>query len=172
MTDAGTTDAGDPFPTCDGTPTFPTTGPLRFSAAMKTTFARACDAFGVCTPWKSEGDRIVLEDNGVWSRALSPDGGLSLNTQVGFSTLSDGYDCRDTDIGSGMVSLTTGLGEGSMTAGYRCNISGGSGGPYGTDPQRAVSLRYGASCMAVTDKLPTPTTNFGTQRRSVIILYR
>lgn len=161
--------AGDPFPTCDGTPVFPTTGPLYFTSGTSTTFSRSCDAFGVCTPWKRGASMELVPSNGANSLQLTLDGGIYLQAR-GPIYGADEYDCYSEDKGSGRVSLATGVGEGTMQTWSWCNIRGGSGGPSSHGDTRAVTLKYGASCVAVTDK--EPTTRYGVQSRNVTIIRR
>jgi hypothetical protein len=158
----------DPLPTCAGTPTFPQSR-LMFASGTKSNYVRTCDAFGVCTPWRRESQQSVRGDNGSGSMTLYPDGNVSLWLQVGQSTLSQSgsstYVCKSQDIGSVSVGAD-GVGTGRMRSGYRCNISGGSGGPYGDDDQRSVSAKLGSTCLAVVDV--APRVQGGQQRMSAL----
>jgi hypothetical protein len=159
---------------CSGPFKLPITGPLVFSGGTKKTYTRSCDAFGNCSAWVLQTSKSVEGDNGNSSFALYPDGSVSLWTQIGWTyssqSGSDTYYCKNLDIGSGKVNPTTGLGTGQMQANYHCDIAGGSGGPYGYDPYRAVNLRLGTTCLAVADADPNPKTAYGTQTKSVITL--
>ena len=98
---------------------------------------------------------------------ITTDRGVYIQARLGAYSVSGSYTCYDHDTGRGMLD-ETGVGTGTMKAGNRCNVTGGSGGPYSYEPQRAVAMKYGASCVAVTDEDPAPRV--GIQRKSVTIL--
>ena len=110
--------------------------------------------------------------NGPRSLFVTTGGSIYLQAQVGQTPSSQSgsstYFCSNMDIGSGSVDPVTGLGVGRMTAGYRCDISGGSGGPSGSEDERQVDIRYGSTCVSLTDRVTG--ANYGVQRRRVTVL--
>ena len=163
----------DPFSPCTGPLRLPTTDDLVFQYGSKTTYTRTCDSFGVCSSWTKQGNsQPVTASNGPRSLFITTSGGLYLQAQVGPLTSSQSgsstYLCRALDFGSGSVDPVTGQGIGRMRSGYRCNIAGGSGGPYGDDGERLVDIRAGSTCVSLTDQVST--LNAGVQRRNVIVL--
>jgi hypothetical protein len=166
--------ADDPMPTCEGAP-MPLSGEVIFATGTQTSFTRSCDSSGKCTPWKQASGyaQSVGQYNGPRSLYLSARGDVSVWARIGFGyTLEGGgtYYCNNYDIGFGTLSPSTGIGTGQMHDGYKCNISGGSGGPGGDNEQRQVALKLGSTCLSITDT--TFTTVYGTQKKRVTILKR
>ncbi len=160
----------DPMPTCEGAPP---AGEVVFTGGLQSTFTRTCTAAGVCTPWKAQGyAQSVRPDNGARSLLVSSQGGFYLRAQVGAGYTIEGggtYNCRYQDSGSGSLDPLTGVGTAQLRDGYRCDISGGSGGPGGENAPRAVALKHGTTCLAISDQV-VPVA--GTQRKRVIVLRR
>lgn len=135
--------ADTPFTTCDGSPRFPTTGPLRFSSGRQETFGRTCDAFGACTPWRSE---TVVP-------FASIDPGSSLDPAGNVNAVY--YYNHTYDRLNGSVALGSGGGAGQLNP---------------NNDNTAVALRFGATCLSITDTSPRPIANYGKQTRRVSIL--
>lgn len=160
----------DPMPTCEGAPP---AGEVVFTGGLQYAFSRTCTSATVCTPWKAQGyAQSVRQDNGSRSLLVSSQGGFYLQAQVGVGYTIEGggtYNCRYQDYGSGTLDPITGVGSGQLRDGYRCNISGGSGGPSGENASRPVALKLGTTCLAITDQVAPAA---GTQRKRVTVLHR
>ncbi|GEM_PF-2787573 len=159
----------DPMPSCEGAPP---SGEVLFTTGTQSSFTRTCSG-SVCTPWKAQGyGQSVRQDNGPRSLVLTSTGGLYVQAQIGVGYTIEGggtYNCNYYDYGTGNLDPATGLGTGQLRDGHRCNISGGSGGPSGENAPRAVTLKHGTTCLAITDVAGTAT---GNQRLRVTVLRR
>lgn len=163
----------DPMPSCPGQGRMPTAGDLLFSSGQESYFVRSCDAFGKCSPWKVERTPTsVSYFNGGHSLYMTTSGGVYVQAGLGSSMSTSGsstYFCQDFDTGSGNLDPATGVGTGTMQSGYTCNISGGSGGPYGNDDSRKVDLHYGATCLSIIDQ-DHAAPHYGTEHKRIITL--
>ena len=174
-TDGGAADSGDEsnipgVPACTGIGRAPVTGPVYLSSVVSYPVTRQCDAFGVCSAWAFTGrstpvrGSVKVSPNAPFAYVSAELNLSSYSSQQGSST----YNCNVTDTGSGSLSSAS---EGTFNMRWldRCNISGGSGGPYEYGPQRPSKITFGSSCLSIEDIGPTPATNFGTQRRTIYI---
>jgi hypothetical protein len=174
-----------PLPSCDGAPRFPLTDNLSFSHGTRDSFTRNCDAFGQCSAWQPSGE-VVLPVNFSANSTLSPSGEVRLNQLVWRSDLeqdgSSQYRCnydewslldgtrRDILIGDRVpLDQKSGVAQAFLESGYECNIAGGTGGPDGHDTPRPVSLKLGATCLAITDADPSPRA--GKQEKIIYLLW-
>jgi hypothetical protein len=145
----------DPMPSCPGQGRMPA-AELFFRSGQESYFTRTCGSFGACSPWKVERPaKTIWFFNGPNSLYMTPSGGVYVRAGLSTSSSTSGsstYVCQYYDIGEGNVDPATGVGTGTMQSGFRCNILGGSGGPYGSDPSRRVDLQWGATCLSLIDQ--------------------
>lgn len=165
-------DAGPQVPSCGGAPRFPTTGPLNASSVTLYTTERDCDAFGVCTPWKITSQRGVSGSTSYGTTSV--DQNRRAKVEINFGTYasqqgSSTYICTTTDRDANWSTTLDANGQGNTGLRWedRCNISGGSGGPYEIHDPRPVHISYGSSCMSVTEN--DPANAFGHQRKQTYI---
>lgn len=152
-----------PRDTCTGTPRFPITGNIAAKTGTQVQYKRTCDAFGVCTAW-AESARVAVP---ATSFTVSP--GRYLRAEVALSTYtsqqgSSRYVCSTKDDG-GVTLDETGKATSRMQWSDRCNIQGGSGGPYDIGEYRPSDFTFGARCASIVEQDPPAASNFGTQTK-------
>lgn len=149
--------------TCGGTPRFPVTGNITAKTGTKVQFKRTCDAYGVCTKW-TESARTAVPST---SFTMSPDRYLRADILLSTYTSQQGssrYVCSTKDYG-GVTLDETGKGASRMQWSDRCNIQGGSGGPYDIGEYRPSDFTFGAGCASIIENDPPTASNFGTQTK-------
>jgi len=154
---------GGPLVSCTGTPRFPITGPIYAKTVTRVDFKRTCDAYGVCTAWQESARRPVT----AAGLSVSPSRYVRAELALGTYTSQQGsstYVCKTEDRGTATLD-ESGKAASRMQWSDRCNIQGGSGGPYDIGEYRPSDFTMGAGCLSILEQDPPASANFGTQNK-------
>lgn len=160
--------------TCTGTPRFPVTGPLHAQGTIQYNYERDCDAFGVCSAWTLKSQRPVSSSTSYGTTSVDQNRRAKLEFRLNSYMSQQGsslYSCTTTDRDANWSTQLDANGQGQTSLRWedRCNISGGSGGPYDIGDPRPVTVSFGATCLSVTEVDPPANRNFGRQTKQVYI---
>ncbi|MBS2015376.1 MAG: hypothetical protein JST00_20985 [Deltaproteobacteria bacterium] len=148
---------------CAGPPAIPTAY-VSITNANQQWFSRSCDANGTCEAWRAYPIVELVPDNGPNSITFEPRGSFAVSYRIGPVNVaqfgSDRYECSSHEMGSGSVDPSTGVGSMSITPTSRCNISGGSGGPWNMGAARWADARAGQRCLSFVDRFDASAPGF------------
>lgn len=162
------TSGDNTFPICNGTPRFPTTGTLRATRIQVHKYARTCNAFGECEPWKKTGVTDALPTIAGGNRtSLELDRRVRVGISLGRYVSTQGsssYNCEDSDVDSSGLSQVDETGQGDIKMQHETWCSPG---PSRRFEPRPAHVSVGSSCMSVAEN--DPNVAYGAQTKTVYV---